>query len=551
MRGKHKIDRAFLIHLIDGWEHETVEFKGTKMGDRPIGEYFSALANEANLAELDSAWLVLGVDDKTHSVIGVESELSNKDISDQKFRVQRDTTQSFRDIHSLTYDDKSVILYEIPAAPRGEPVPFKGHYYGREGENIVPLSRVKYDRIISQERHTDWSAQILDGATVEDLDKDAVMVAREKFAYTRAENISTEEIKNWSDELFLDKARVTNNGQVTRAGLLLLGKSESISRLSPFPAQITWKLEGEKKDYRHYSPPFILTTTQIYNRIHNTKIRLLPRDALLSIEVWRYDQRVILEALHNCIAHQDFSLNVRILVTEYDDKLVFTNGGNFFEKHPDSYVLSEHTPNRYRNLLLAELMAQFRMTDRIGYGISSIYRSQRERFLPLPDYDLDEHELVKLTIYGQSSNSAYSQLLMRKTDLPIEDVFYLDRIQKKRPVDDSIIQKLRAKKLIEGRKPNIHISARIADATGKRVEYIRTRAQDNEHYIKMVTAFIEQFGKADRAEINDLLFDKISDALNDDQKYRKISGLISRMRREKIIFNAGSRRSPVWKLQKK
>lgn len=466
--------------------------------------------------------------------------------------MREDTAQSFREIYSLNCDDKSVILYEIPAAPRGEPVPFKGHYFGREGENIAPLSRVKYERIISQERHTDRSAQILDGATVEDLNKDAIMVAREKFADTHAETISAKEVKNWSDELFLDKARVTCDGQITRAGLLLLGKSESISRLNPFPAQITWKLEGEKQDYKHYSPPFLLTTTQIYNRIHNTKIRLLPRDALLSVQVWRYDQRVILEALHNCIAHQDFSLNMRILVTEYDDRLVFTNGGNFFEKHPDSYALSGYTPRRYRNLLLAELMAQFRMTDRIGYGISSIYESQRERFLPLPDYDLDEEdESVKLTIYGQSSNSAYSQLLMRKTDLPLEDVFYLDRIQKKRPVDDGIIQRLRAKKLIEGRKPNIHISAKLADATEKRVEYIRTRAQDNEHYVKMITTFIRQFGKADRSEINRLLFYKISDALSDDQKYQKISGLISRMRRDKIIFNAGSRRNPIWKLEKK
>lgn len=548
MRSKHKIDSTFLDNLIQRWEHELVEFKGEKMGNRSIGEYFSALANEANLSERDNAWLVLGVDDSTRTVVGVDRELSSKDISEQKLSIKTLTSQSFREIYSILYNDKKVILYEIPAAPRGEPVSCNGHYYSREGESVVALGSDKYDRIRSQVRHADWSAKIVNGTSIEDLDKNAIKVAREKFAETHAENIPSDEIEDWTDDSFLHKAKVAKNGQITRAGLLLLGKSESVLHLSPFPAQITWKLEDEKQDYRHFNPPFLLTTTQIYGRIHNIKIRHLPRGELLAIDVWKYDQRVILEALHNCIAHQDYTLNIRTIVTEYDDRLIFKNGGNFFEEHPDLYALKEHSPSRYRNQLLADMMVEFRMTDRIGYGINSIYASQRRRFMPLPDYDLDEPEHVKLTIYGQSTDSAYSQLLMSKTDLSPEDVFYLDRIQKKHHVDSDIIRQLRKKKLIEGRKPNIHVSAKLADVTGKRADYIRTRAKDNEHYITMITDLIEQFGKASRSEINDLLMDKISDALSDEQKYRKISSLLSRMRREKIIVNVGNNRNPVWKI---
>jgi ATP-dependent DNA helicase RecG len=275
---------------------------------------------------------------------------------------------------------------------------------------------------------------------------------------------------------------------------------------------------------------------------------LLPQDELLPIEISKYDQKIVLDALHNCLAHQDYTRNGRVVVTELPDKLVFENEGSFFEGQPDEYIQGDKTPRRYRNPALAQAMVELNMIDTMGYGIHSIYIGQARRYFPLPDYDLSESGAVKLTIYGSVVDPAYSRLLIQNTDLPLADVLALDRIQKKLPIPDEAAARLRRSKLIEGRKPNFHVSASVAEATANKADYIRTRAQDDEFYAKLLTDYLEKFGQANRAEINKLLLDKLSDALDDKQKYNKISSLLTRQRRHGVIVNTGSDTAPCWRL---
>ena len=415
----------------------------------------------------------------------------------------------------------------------------------------MALSQDKVDEIRSQTLASDWTAQVVPEATLADLDERAVRAARERFLAKHANRISAEEANSWSDALLLDRARVTQRGQITRTALLLLGKREAAWRLNPHPAEITWKLDGEERAYEHFGPPFLLSSSQLFDRIRNVQLRLLPENELLAHEVAKYDQKVILEALHNCIAHQDYSRSARIVVIERPDSLIFESEGSFFEAQPEDYVLHEHVPRRYRNPFLAQAMTELNMIDRMGYGILDIYRRQRERFLPLPDYDLREPEAVRLTIHGRVVDPAYSRLLMQKTGLPLADVLALDRVQKRLPISDDAVRHLRRHHLIEGRKPNIHVSARVAAATARKADYIRTRAQDDEHYAKLLTDYLAKFGSATRREIDALLLDKLSDALLAPQKSVKISNLLTKLKRQGVIENVGSRRASRWELAEK
>ena len=72
--------------------------------------------------------------------------------------------------------------------------------------------------------------------------------------------------------------------------------------------------------------------------------------------------------------------------------------------------------------------------------------------------------VVKMTVYGHVVDPAFSRMLIQKTDLPLTDILCLDRIQKKLPVSEATIRHLRRCGLIEGRQPNIHVSADLADA---------------------------------------------------------------------------------------
>lgn len=553
------MDQAALQNLLNTliatWENEVVEFKevGDNYSTSDIGKYFSALANEANLRGLEKAWLVFGVNNQSRTPTHTDFRSDPERLQATKKQIADGAEPSitFRNIYEYTHHSGGrIILFEIPAAPRGMPIAWNGHYYARAGESLTALGVDKLDEIRQQTLATDWSAQIVPNATVADLDDAAVQKAGSLFAQKHANRFSADEMAGWPLQTFLDRAKLTQNGQITRTTLLLLGKAESSHLLSPHMAQLTWKLEGEERAYEHFGTPFLLTTTQLYQRIRNIQIRLLPVGQLVPHEVAKYDRGIVLEALHNCIAHQDYSRNGRINVIEKPDKLIFENEGSFYEGQPDDYVLGERTPRRYRNPFLVQAMVELGMIDTMGYGIHRMNKGQAKRYFPLPDYDLSEANSVRMTIYGGVVDPAYSQMLMQKTDLPFEDVLALDRVQKKLPIPDEAIVRLRRSKLIEGRKPNFHVSALVAAATDQKAEYIRTRPQHDAHYQKLIIDYIEKNGSASRKDIDALLWKILSDALDDGQKSHKISNLISNLRRAGKIQNQGSDRIPDWRLAK-
>ena len=549
---EHAALSALLEGLIAAWENEVVEFKQVNDDyhtDR-IGEYFSALSNEANLRGVERAWLVFGVSNKTRTVVGSGYRLEVERLHGLKAQIAQSTEPSitFREIHVLPHPAGRVVLFEIPPAPRGIPIAWKGHYHARAGESRVPLGLDKLDEIRQQTLNVDWSAQVIPHANVNDLDERAVQAAREAFARKYENSISSDDVMKWPLTTFLDRARLTQNGQITRTALLLLGKAESAWHLSPHMAQLTWRLEGQERAYQHFAPPFLLNSTALYQKIRNIQIRILPKDSLLAVEVAKYDRKIVLEAMHNCIAHQDYKLHGRIVVTEWLDKLTFENDGNFFEGSPADYLTGNKTPRRYRNPFLVNAMAELGMIDTMGYGIYQMHLGQARRYFPMPDYDLSEPNATRMTIYGGVIDQAYSEVLIQKTSLSLGDILALDRVQKKLPLDDETVKHLRRAGLIEGRKPNLYVSASVAKATNRKATYIRMRAQDDDYYAKLIMDFLAKFGHASRADIEELILVKLSDALDAEQKKNKVGNLLTNLRRAGKIKNTGPRKTPKWEL---
>lgn len=542
--------KALLGQLIQEWESEVVEFKRASNDfdtDR-LGRLFSAMSNEANLRGHERAWLVFGVDDKSRQIVGSDYRSDKERSNGLKHQISQDTEPNVtvRNIHELITPEGRVVFFEIPAAPMGIPIAWKGHYYARAGESTGSLGLDKLDEIRAQTRGTDWSAQVIEDASLDVLDPAALKRAREDFARKYANRFSEGEVMGWSDEAFLDRAKVTIDGKLTRTALLLLGLPESAHLLSPHPAQMTWRLEGPERAYQHFGPPFLLNTTALYQRIRNIQMRILPEDALLAVELSKYDQKVVLEALHNCIAHQDYRRNGRIIVTEKPDLLIFENEGSFYEGKPGDYFSGSKTPRRYRNPFLAQAMAELNMIDTMGYGIHEMYLGQARRFFPMPDYDLSDPQAVCITLHGSIVDAAYSRMLIQKTDLPLEDIIALDRVQKNLPIDEEVTRRLKRFNLIEGRKPKLHVSASVAIAADTKAAYIKTRGLDDQFYQKLITDYLEKFGSASRENINAFLKEKLSDGLSEKQKVTKIGNLLTTLRKVGVIHNAGSRKVPRW-----
>jgi ATP-dependent DNA helicase RecG len=534
-------------------ENEIVEFKEAKRSydfDK-LGKYFSALSNEANLKQQQNAWLVFGVNDR-RQVVGSSYRLNRPELDSLKKEIADKITNriTFIEIHEIQHPNGRVILFEIPAAPKGIPNAFDGHYYGRDGESLGSLNLEEIERIRSQFIEEDWSAAIIPDASLEDLDPDALRVAREN--YKKKFSAKAWEVDVWDDLTFLNKAKLSIKGKLTRTAMLLLGKDEAEHFLLPADPKIRWILkdhQGNDRDYTLFCIPLLLAVDKVYAKIRNLKYRYLPEGTLFPEEIDQYEPYSIREAINNCIAHQDYTLAGRINVVEREDSLIFTNLGSFVPGDVQRVVIEDAPEEHYRNRFLAIAMFNLNMVDTAGGGIRKMFLFQKNRFFPLPDYDISERR-VQLTLTGKILDLDYAQLLASNSDLTLIEIMALDKVQKRQILNEDEEKRLRAKSLIEGRKPNFYIAQPIAQKTGQKASYSKNRAFDKQYYLDLICKAIREHGSLTRKDIDELLWNKLPEWMDDKQRKNKITNLIAECRRSGEIINHGSDTHPKWVLVK-
>jgi ATP-dependent DNA helicase RecG len=186
------------------------------------------------------------------------------------------------------------------------------------------------------------------------------------------------------------------------------------------------------------------------------------------------------------------------------------------------------------------------MIDSIGSGIKRMFKAQRDRFFPLPDYELGNKK-VRVTLIGKVLDFGYAHALIKHPDLSLNEIFMLDKVQKKKELTEYEIKRLKDKGLIEGRKPNYHISAQMAEKTEQKADYIKVRGFKDEHYKDMVLEYIDQYGTASKEDIDRLILDILPKILDENQKENKVRNLVYAMsKRDKTIVNQGTNRNPKW-----
>lgn len=540
-------------------ETECVEFKEAKTTHDidKIGQYFSALSNEANLKDKEFGWLIFGVKDSDKSIVGSEFRRNRKHLDKLKGEVSGHTSHriGFVEIYDFVLPEgKRIVMFQIPRALRGVPTAWKGHCYGREGDDTGALGEEKRERFRKQkfEPEEDWSAGICTDATLADLDPRAVSRARELFKQKFPDEAAPAD--QWGDTEFLNKAKITIKGKITRAAIVLLGKSESEHFISPAAAKLSWILKdtkGIEKDYLIVSCPFILAVDKIYAKIRNVTYRKELRENLFPEELAQYSPDLIYEALNNCIAHQDYQLKGRINIVEKEDELIFTNLGEFIPGSVEIVVKSDTPAERYKNGFLAEAMFNFKMIQTRGGGIKMMFNEQRRRLFPMPEYDLSNSR-VKVTITGRILDPKYAAVLAQENDLTLDEIIMLDRVQKDKGKSLSAAEAkhLRKRGLMEGNKPNYFISAQVAQKIGQKAEYTKARGFDKEKYFELIINCIRQHEDVERKDINDLLSDVLPLWMSDKQKYTKISHLLAELRRKNRIQNIGSDFKSKWILLK-
>ena len=267
-------------------------------------------------------------------------------------------------------------------------------------------------------------------ASIADLDDKAIAVARDNYK-TKFPHLA-QEIEEWDTLTFLNKAKVTIGGQITNAAIVLLGKSESDHFISPAQAKITWILkdhEGTEIDYEHFDAPLLLGVEGAFSKIRNLKYRYLKSKSLFQEEVTMYDSYVIREALHNCIAHQDYLLAGKVILVEFPKRLLFSNAGDFMPENIYD-VLHRDSPDTFsKNKFLTNAMFNLSMIDTIGSGIKRMFTKQKDRYFPLPEYRIKK-STVSVELHGEILSLDCAHYLANHKEMSLDEVIVLDKAQK-------------------------------------------------------------------------------------------------------------------------
>ncbi len=527
---------------------EWKEFKNLKnsfCGDEKndVISYVSAIAN------MEGGDLLIGVHDKTLEIVGTDTYNYDRQKAILRLteRCANLSTEGL-DIEEFITDDtnKKVLVIHIPKHLPKRPVFAHNKAWQRIEDSLVEMTTERMSAILDEPifSETDWSAQIVSDATIDDLDEVAIAKARMMFKKVHS-RIPEAEVNAWTVETFLSKCGIMKNGGITRAAIILLGKYESAFKLRPAVVQVTWTRRDEKQDvvdYEHFTVPFILTVDEILSKIENLTMREMPGGTLFPDTMKQYDDYTIREALHNCIAHQDYTMQQRINFVENPTYLFYSNAGNFIPGTLENALANEEPQAYFRNECLCRAMVDFNMIDTVSRGIKKMFNEQWRRHFPMPDYEIDaKNRKVSVRIYGNEINEQYTNLLKTNKSLTLWDCISLDAIQKGRNIHEDIAQNLLSRGLIEGDAPNYTISLGIAKATRQLQDYTKQKGLDKEKIKQMVLQYLKNAGSegAKRDGIYEYVKDVLPQAKTREQQLRLLGDMLNALSVDKLIYTKG------------
>lgn len=519
-------------------------FAGDEKND--VISYVAAIAN------MEGGHLVIGVQDKILEIVGTDLSKFNLNAQSAVWKLLEHCTNLSSEglsIDEYTTEDshKTVWIIHIPKHLPRRPVYAHKKAWQRVEDSLVEMTQERLAAILEEPvfEAKDWSAEIVPNAVLTDLDELAVAKARVMFKKVHASKIPAEEIDAWTVEELLSNSGIMIDGKLTRAAIILLGKPVSVFKLRPAVVEVTWTLRDERQevvDYEHFTAPFILTVDQILSKIRNLTMRELPGGTLFPETMKQYDDYTIREALHNAIAHQDYTLQQRINFVENPGYLYYANGGSFIPGTLQN-VLTTKGPQRYfRNECLCRAMVNFNMIDTVSRGIKKMFNEQWKRHFPMPDYEIDAlNKEVGVKIYGNTINEKYTELLKENNTLTLEDCILLDAVQKRHRISEKDVVALLNRGLLEGDTSEYNISLDIAKKTRQLPYYTHNRGLDKAKLQHMILQYLQNAGSvgAKRDAIFDYLRDVLPRNKTPEQQERMVGNILAEMKEAEIVIIKG------------
>lgn len=486
--------------------------------------------------------LYFGVEDNGE-VTGCDGNYDLQNIIESIYEKTRPSI--FVDPEEIEYNGKKVIALTV-ASDGITHTTTDGRCLKRLGKNSKPFYPDEMSNRYSEIQSSDFSGRILSDSTEDDINKLEVYKLKEKLKARNPEST----LADMDDIAFLrDLALIKydgNNIKLTVAGLLFVGKEQSINRLLP-QAEVIYlhysETNLEEYDARlDMKAPIISVIDRLSEKIQDSNRIVNVQVGLFRLEIADFPEKVFQEALLNALSHRDYQSQGAVYVKHYPDKIVIENPGAFLDGITEENIITH--PSVPRNKLIAETLQHLKYVQRTGQGVDIIFREMLSSGKPFPEYK-SYNDAVSLTIYSAVDDVDFVKFIANEENelgrtFSLSELMILRYLKDNRKITmseaESLIQEARDQAqnacnnlkrygLIELSGNEYMLTAKIYDELKNSVDYTKDKAIQ---YIKAREMILEYI--RDRGFINNEL---VRELCGFSQKQARI--ILQRMRKENLI----------------
>lgn len=524
---KKKLTIEQLRNMRESEDH--VEFKRCQQGNlsfngsdkqKPSDRRKCILGYVVALANANGGYLVLGMEDAfPHKVVGTsQCESALGKLENEIYKALQIPVDAYE-----LFDEQNnrVVVVEIPRHPVGKALRFEDVPLWRSGEELIPMpDKVLFS--ILQETDPDYSQAICEGVTIDDLDKEAIDILKEKYA--RKQNNPT--FTSLSDRQALSDLKLIEGNKVTNAAVLLVGKAEIIQQNFP-QAKVQHEFrttEGQERFDKRLSfvAPFYILIDQLWKAVNDRNGSVPVQEGAYMFDIPFFNEEVIREVINNAFAHRDYRLASEIVIKQYPTKLsVISPGGFPIGVTLENILTVSSTP---RNRLLADVLAATGIVERSGQGMDVIFRLTLSEGKQTPDYSKTNDYQVTAILSATVKDPGFAlfiksiqQELPENQKLSVFDVLTFCAIREgKQPKDKEIAKRLYSMGYLEKRGKTSAIRyilpRRYYELTGNQSEYSELTDWDDEQIWSVLFRYLKKYGTAKKTDIAKLIGQHISDS---------------------------------------
>jgi ATP-dependent DNA helicase RecG len=517
-------------------ENETLEFKqaARQFDSEKLTRYCVALANEGG------GRLVLGVTDRPPRRITGTTAVT--DIGRTKAQLL-DRLHLRIDIEELQTPDGRVVFVHVPPRPIGRPIEYRGAYWMRNDDALVPMTPEKLQQIFA-EAEPDFSAQTCENAAFSDLDIHAIETFR-KLWHRKSGN---DGLLDTAPEQLLEDAELISEGGITHAALILFGAHKALGRVLAqavvvfeYRSRETSLPYQQRKEYRR---GFFLFYDELWNTINLRNDEYQYQDGLFMLTIPSFNELVIREAILNAVSHRDYRHAGSVFVKQYPQKIELVSPGGFPPGITPENILWKQNP---RNRRIAETFAKCGLVERSGQGVNRMFElCARESKLPPNFSGTDDYE-VFLTLHGKVQDPKFLTFLEKigleqQVSFDATDFIILDLINREQKLPKwakERVSVLLNSGVIErvARKPIL--SRKFYEFVNKKGVYTRKRGLDRETNKQLLLKHIRE-NKIQGSRLQDLM--QVLPSLS----RRQVQALLAELKTQNEVVLLGKTSAARW-----